>query len=185
MSTPAELHVTLPEFLAWEQGQDRRHEYVRGEVQLMTGGSARHEALVRRIDRLIGDVYDDAPGPCRVYSHNRKLVMAESVRYPDVMIVCGPQADAQYEDDADYLVEVLSPSTAKVDLSEKLHEYAALRSIKEYMVLDPDVRQVMVYERHELGWHVREIKGTVVFGGVTIDLDAAYDWVDARTSTSS
>jgi Uma2 family endonuclease len=185
VSIPAELHVSLAEFLAWEQEQDRRHEYVRSEVRLMTGGSARHEALVRRIDRVLGDVYDEAPGPCRVYSHNRKLVMAESVRYPDVMVVCGPQADAQYEDDADYLVEVLSPSTAKVDLSEKLHEYAALRSIKEYMVLDPDVRRVVVYERHELGWHVREVKGTTTFAGVTVDLDAAYEWVDARTGIPS
>lgn len=183
MSTPAELHVSLPEFLAWEQ--ERRHEYVGGEVRLITGGSARHEALVRRIDRLLGDVYDETAGPCRVYSHNRKLVMAESVRYPDVMVVCGPQADAQYENDADFLVEVLSPSTAKVDLSEKLHEYAALRSIKEYMVLDPDQRRVVVYARHHLGWPVREVKGVVEFAGVSIDLDAAYDWVDARTAFTS
>ena len=185
MSTPAELHVSLPEFLAWEQEQDRRHEYRRGDVRIMTGGSARHEMLVRRIDRLLGDVYDTAAGPCRVFSHNRKLVMAESVRYPDVLVVCAPQADSQFEDDADYLVEVLSPSTAKVDLSEKLHEYAALASIKQYLVLDPDARSVTLFERHELGWHAREVKGTLSFAGVDIDLDGAYDWVDMRTGTSS
>jgi Putative restriction endonuclease len=61
VNTPAELHAGLAE-LAWEQEQDPRHEYVQGEVRLMTGGSARHEALVRRIDRVLGDVHDEALG---------------------------------------------------------------------------------------------------------------------------
>jgi hypothetical protein len=36
-----------------------------------------------------------------------------------------------------------------------------------------------------LGWHVREVKGTVMFAGATIDLDGDHDWADARTGTSS
>lgn len=177
------MRVNSAEFLEWERTQDRRHEFVRGEVRLMTGGSARHEWLVRRVDRLLGDVYDESDGPCRAFAHNRKLVMAEAIRYPDVFVVCGPQADDQYEDDADYIVEVLSPSTAKVDLTEKLHEYGGLRSIKQYLVLDPDARSALLYEKHDLGWHVREASGTVDFAGMSLDLDAVYDWVDARSGT--
>jgi hypothetical protein len=42
----------------------------------------------------------------------------------------------------------------------------------------------VVFERHEPGRHVREVKGTVTLAGARIDLDADGDWVDAWTETS-
>jgi Uma2 family endonuclease len=40
--------MTLNEFLAWEETQDLRYEYVNGEILAMTGGTIPHNDLVRR-----------------------------------------------------------------------------------------------------------------------------------------
>ena len=38
--------MTLPEFLAWEERQDERYEYVSGQAYLMAGGTIRHQGPV-------------------------------------------------------------------------------------------------------------------------------------------
>jgi Uma2 family endonuclease len=46
--------MTASEYLAWERMQLERHEYFRGEVFLMAGGSPRHNALSAAIIRDLG-----------------------------------------------------------------------------------------------------------------------------------
>jgi Uma2 family endonuclease len=119
-------------------------------------------------------------GPCRVFPHNRKLVVTNGiVRYPDILVNRGKVADDQYENDADYLVEVVSPSNGRQELAEKLAEYTSLPSAKQYLLLNPDTREVRLHQRHDLGCSEREVSGHVRFADVDIDLDALYDHVDS------
>jgi len=45
------------------------------------------------------------------------------------------------------VVEMLSPSTAKRDLSDKLAGYFKVPSVQHYLVLDPEEREVIWYRR--------------------------------------
>ncbi|MEO5796595.1 MAG: hypothetical protein ABIP34_17275 [Rhodoferax sp.] len=38
--------MTLAEFMAWEDAQTERHEFYRGEVFAMVGGTARHNRVI-------------------------------------------------------------------------------------------------------------------------------------------
>jgi len=91
---------------------------------------------------------------------------------------CAKASHDQYENDAEYLVEVVSPSNSRQDLAEKVAEYTSLPSAKQYLVLNPDTRQATLYQRHDLGWSEREVSGVIRFAEVDVDLDALYDHVD-------
>ena len=49
MSQPLRKPIDLFDYLAFEASSDRRHEYVGGEVQAMTGGTARHNRVAGNI----------------------------------------------------------------------------------------------------------------------------------------
>ncbi len=50
------------------------------------------------------------------------------------------------------LVEVLSPSSAYVDMHEKLAEYLAMPTLLAYAVCAQDSRRVWLWRRDESGW---------------------------------
>ncbi len=182
MVFPEPIGLTFADYLQFEDNSSRRHELVRGQVRLMTGGSLRHELLTARLTYLLTAGLDG--GPCRVLPHNRKLLVTNgNVRYPDIMVACSKAADDQYENDADYLVEVVSPSNGRQELAEKLAEYTSLPTSKQYLLLNPDTREVRLYQRHDLGWSEREVYGVVHFAGVDVDLDALYQHVDSMSGS--
>jgi Uma2 family endonuclease len=66
--------------------------------------------------------------------------------YPDVAVVCGRLDDqAIFADDPCVIVEVTSPSTARVDRSEKLDAYRQIAALRAYLIVDHRRRRV---ERH-------------------------------------
>jgi Uma2 family endonuclease len=180
MVLPEPLGLTFAEYLDLEARSDRRHEFVRGQVRLLTGGTLRHELLTARLTYLLTAGLDG--GSCRVFPHNRKLLVTNgNVRYPDILVNCGKSAHEQYENDADYLVEVVSPSNGRQELAEKLAEYTWLPGAKQYLLLNPDAGEVRLYQRHDLGWSEREVAGRLRFADVDIDLDALYDHVNSMS----
>lgn len=174
--------LTVAEYLKFEELSERRHELIRGEVRLMSGGSERHDLLTQAINlRLLRTLWG---GPCRVFPHNRKLLAPDgNVYYPDLMVTCSASADPRYENDARWLFEVLSPSNKRAELDDKLEHYTGLPSLQAYVTLDPETRAVTVYQRHDLGWRSLMLAGGMLdLGEVSLDIDAVYDEVDAITA---
>lgn len=61
--------------------------------------------------------------------------------YPDIMAACGENEGDQYtRTNPVLIVEVLSPSTQRIDMKEKLDNYKSLASMLEYVVVSQDVR---------------------------------------------
>src|SRR6185503_7069483 len=111
--------LSIDEYFELEERSPIRHEYVDGEVYAMTGVTRRHS-------RIAGNVFAHAwaaarGGPCRVHVNDLKVRIGDIIYYPDVMVACGAEpADARIEIAPCLLVEVLSPSTERVDRHEKL-----------------------------------------------------------------
>src|ERR1043165_6244570 len=82
-------HLTPDEYLAWERTQPVRHEFFRGEVFAMAGGSMRHNALCGAIIEVLRT---QLRGRCAVLTSDQRVVSARRERYvyPDVSVVCGP-----------------------------------------------------------------------------------------------
>jgi Uma2 family endonuclease len=156
------------EYLAWEEGESARHEFVDGVIFAMAGGSQEHDDLVANLSLLIGPTARSHG--CRWYAHARKvrIARAESLAayyYPDVMVVCDDPPNRLYEDVPCLVVEVLSPGTSSRDRREKRIGYESISSVLVYLLVDQDTARVTVHRRTDAGW-ADEIAGE----GAVIDL---------------
>ncbi len=145
------LKMTLPEFLEWEGKQSERHEFYQGETFAMPGGTARHNRVILNLASRIGDHLDGTV--CQVFAENMKVLIADGVLYPDVVVTCGKAeaGDEQTVVDPKIIIEVLSPSTRGYDKREKFILYRTLATLREYVLIDPSKRQVEVFSLTETG----------------------------------
>jgi len=145
--------MSFAEFLDWEQGQQERHEFFKGEIFGMVGATARHNRVILN---LAGGLLAHLDGtPCQVFSETMKVQLAdEAVLYPDLMVACGkPLAgDEQVVSDPTLVIEVLSPSTRGYDKRDKFILYRTLPSLREYALVDPVTRAVEVFTLTPTGW---------------------------------
>jgi Uma2 family endonuclease len=137
--------MTLAEFLAWEELQPDRHEFYRGEVFAMVGGTARHNRVIMNLGSRIADHLDGTG--CQVFAESMKVQVAEGVLYPDLVVTCGKAeaGDEQIVTDPRLVIEVLSPSTRGYDKRDKFALYRTAPSLREYALIDPLARQVEVF----------------------------------------
>lgn len=171
---------TLDEYLKFEEASEARHELVGGRVELMAGGTERHDLMVLKLTLTLGNALT---GRCRVFPHNRKVRLpGGDVRYADLLVHCGSRASKQYEDDAHYLVEVRSPDNTPRRLAKKIGEYRQLPSLRQILVVDPDRREVLLHQRHDLGWSEEWVEGVIRFADVDLDLEDLYRRVDLEAT---
>ena len=114
--------LTFEEYLKFEELSQERHEFVGGQVYVMTGGTQTHDFVVQAISARLYGAFR-AKG-CPTFVFNRKLTIGESVYYPDLFVTCTQATHRQYETDAAWVVEVLSDSTYRYDEREKAAAYA-------------------------------------------------------------
>lgn len=132
--------MTVEGYLGYEDGSaTQRHELVDGWMYAMTGGTVAHERIASNLLIALGSHL--AGGPCRAYKSDLKLRVGDDFYYPDVMVRCGgeePSPKATSIDDADVVIEVLSPSTQRYDRGDKRLAYWKLPSLKHYLLVAQD-----------------------------------------------
>ena len=147
MGLPLEK-LTLEAFLEWENAQDTRNEFYRGEVFAMVGARRAHGTVVSNLVRHLGNALDGSP--CRVFHEGMKVQIAdEAILYPDVFVTCD-KADLVTEmliKAPTLVIEVLSPTTEGYDRSQKFSLYRRLPSLKEYVLINPDTRRIESFTR--------------------------------------
>ncbi|HEX5326828.1 MAG TPA: Uma2 family endonuclease [Acetobacteraceae bacterium] len=154
--------MSVDEFLAWENRQVDRWEFDGFEPQAMVGGTLAHNHI---IVNLVTALRSRLPNRCRVYAEGVKLRLAHTVRYPDVMVACGPFLPTATDiTDPSVVFEVLSPGTFGKDRIEKNREYAATPSIRHYMLLEQDAIAAEVDSRDGDRW----VRSTVTGDGLLV-----------------
>ena len=188
MALPAQPYrPTTPEaYLEWEEAQMDRHEFYRGEVFAMAGGTYTHSRITANVmsglhAALTGRGCHVLSGDMRVHVHENGLYT-----YPDVSVVCGePQFKTERETtlvNPTLLVEVLSDSTERYDRGTKFRLYRELESLQEYLLVAQRSRLVEVYRRDPQGWRLfdTDAEGRIelLSVGATLTMDAIYDGLE-------
>jgi Uma2 family endonuclease len=146
--------ATYADYLAVEQGSERRHEFLDGVIVAMAGGSDEHNALTTRFAVLFG--VRVASG-CLGYSPDQRFWIAATARgrYSDGSIICGkpvhPTHDAQATTNPSVIVEVLSPSSSGDDDGDQRRDFQSLASLQAYVLAAQDARWIKLYRRTERG----------------------------------
>jgi Uma2 family endonuclease len=152
MLPAATTRVTPEEYLAYDRASDVPNEYVNGEIRAMTGGTRAHAVVSSNLNGLL---HAQLRGrPCEVFGHGLR-VQIPGVRnyvYPDVAVACG---GTQLEDDQhdtmlnpSVVIEVLSPSTAHYDHTEKWGMYRSIPTLRDYLLVSQDEPHVERYTRY-------------------------------------
>ena len=181
--------LSLDEFIAWEETQPERHEFVRGEVFAMTGARRVHGLVSLNVAAGLKSLLRGSP--CRVFTESMKLKVASDVLfYPDVFVTCD-RDDLQTElvfQAPTVVVEVLSPSTQAYDRGAKFTWYRSLPSLREYLLVDPDTRELQLFRRGEQGlFTLHDLTGAtaVTLASLAVSLPTAeiFDGLDPLLQT--
>jgi Uma2 family endonuclease len=145
MDTVLDRPWTTKAFLAWEDRQEGKHEFDGRHVIPMTGGSVAHQEIVFNLRVLLGRLLTDLPFRAL---HEMRLRIGRRVRYPDVVVFAGPLDQATRTlTDVVAIFEVLSDDTATTDRVDKLIDYAAVPSLRCYVLLEQTAMAATVFSR--------------------------------------
>jgi Uma2 family endonuclease len=165
MSTvPEKRWYTLQEYLAAEERSPIKHEFYRGEVFAMAGGTPQHNRIAGNIFARLHRFLEGTP--CEPFGSDQRIRVpaADLTTYPDVSVVCGELAldplDRHAITNPRVIFEVLSESTENYDRGPKFELYQKLDSLAEYIVVSQTEAKIIHYARQDNGsWLYRLIVG--------------------------
>ena len=161
--------MTEEQFLAYEQAQELRHEFIAGRVIAMAGGTKNHNRLIKTLARLLDDKLVDSD--CEVFTESIKVKFNQDFFYPDVVVDCSEdeQEDEQFAQSPKLIIEVLSPSTRDKDKGTKFLRYINIDSVMEYVVVEPNIPSIEVFRRLQ-HWQMRHygLEDTIKFESVDL-----------------
>jgi len=178
------------DYLAWPD--DVRYELIDGHAYLMSppGPDLPHQDIAGEIYFQVRQALQGKP--CRVFiapldvrlpKQNEADAQIDTVVQPDVMVVCSPEKlDRRGVRGApDWVVEVLSPSTAGHDQIKKRSVYER-HGVREYWLVHPTDRILTVYllENGEYGKPLQmQLEGETPVG-ILPDIVIRWDELVAR-----
>ncbi|MGB5831104.1 MAG: Uma2 family endonuclease [Thiohalocapsa sp.] len=150
MTNPVEdTAFDIEGYLAWEERQVDKHEYVRGEVFAMVGARREHVVVSGNLFAAFKQRLRGGPNQAYVSDLKLRVETADAFFYPDVMVSCDPrdQAASQSIAHPTLIAEVLSDSTAAFDRGDKFAAYRTLAALREYVLIDIPSRRVETFRR--------------------------------------
>jgi Uma2 family endonuclease len=162
--------VSVEEYLEGENHAQLKHEYLRGHVYAMVGASRTHNKLALALAALLrGHLRGSG---CEVFMSDMKVRIGDIFYYPDGMVTCSKtDADPHFSTEPMLVIEVLSPSTEAADRLDKRLAYQSLPSLREYVLVSQERRQVQVYRRANVGWDLETYADGDMLRFSSVELD--------------
>lgn len=129
--------------------EGERAELIDGQLYMMAPPSRIHQKIVSQLSRIIGNYIAEHNGDCEVYPapfsvnlHADETTFVE----PDISVICDKDklSDRGCEGAPDWIIEVVSPSSQKMDYLTKLFKYRTA-GVKEYWIVNPMSKTVQIY----------------------------------------
>ena len=144
-------NLSPAEYLEGEKLTTVKHEYVNGNVYAMGGASDKHGLISMNLASALSI---HLPDRCEVFMSDMKLQtrMADEqcYYYPDILVSCDASDNHPYYRQKPVLIiEVLSPSTERIDRTEKRERYQAIPELQEYVLVAQDFPKVEIFRRNQ------------------------------------
>jgi Uma2 family endonuclease len=186
-------YYTEEEYFALEEASEIKHEFYRGEIFAMTGGSVNHNRITGNVFAALNTSLN--PGICEAFVNDMRILVEahDLYTYPDVAVVCGGIQVADRRNDTiinpQVIVEVLSPSTQAYDQGEKFSFYRAIPSLQEYVLIHQERPHVEHFRKQENGWLLTDFTSldeTLALQSVDIEIPfrriyARVDWLSQES----
>ena len=156
MNIPLRRVWTQDEFFAWAGAQEGRFEFDGFQPVAMTGGTAGHSVIAQNILFTLRNRLRDSG--CRPLGPDAGVAtVGTAVRYPDALVTCSRFGRGDMLIPGVVAVfEVTQSDHQPDDRTLKLREYAAVASIRRYVILESTSigLTVMDRDRSDEAWRV-------------------------------
>ena len=147
MPLPREQVYTTDDIYALPDGE--RAELIDGQIYMMGTPSRIHQKLVAQLSRIIGNYIESNHGSCEIYpAPFAVFIKKDDKNYvePDISVICDKSklSDRGCEGAPDFIIEIVSPSSRRMDYYKKCTLYAE-SGVREYWIVDPAKEKVVVY----------------------------------------
>lgn len=139
---------TVDDIYALPDGQ--RAELIDGRIFDMAMPSLTHQRILGDLFYKICNYIDSNQGSCEAYMA-RFAVFIDQDNYnyvePDISVICDTKKldERGCNGAPDWVVEIVSPSSKRMDYFIKLFKYHAA-GVREYWIVDPEKKSVTVYQ---------------------------------------
>lgn len=148
MSLAQERTYTIADIYALPDGQ--RAELIDGQMYMMAPPTTNHQRLVAKLSHQILSHIDTKGGNCEVFPAPFAVFLNEDDKNyvePDISVICDKNKLDEYGCNGapDWVIEVVSPSTSRVDYGVKLFKYRSA-GVREYWIVNPMKKTVTVFD---------------------------------------
>ncbi len=139
-------YISLTEYFAIEEDGKERLELIDGQIYAMTGATGHHNTIVVNLSGVLWSFFKGKP--CRHFAENMKVKINHNFVYPDIVVDCGfNEENPLYAGKPTLIIEVLSDSTRRYDLTAKFDMYKNINSLQEYVVIEQSIMRVDIYRK--------------------------------------
>ena len=166
---------TIEDIYALPEGE--RAELIDGQIYYMSPPNTRHQRISSILSRKIGNYIDDNKGKCEVFAAPFAVFLDEKSNTfvdPDVSVICDSDKldDRGCKGAPDWIIEIVSPSSRRMDYYTKLFKYRTA-GVREYWIVDPTKNQIMVYDlqnEHTEQYTFQDSVKDGIYDDLTIDV---------------
>ncbi len=177
---------TLDDYYALPE--ERRVELIDGVFYDMSTPRFVHQDIVNIVNNTIYNYIKKNKGRCKVIGSPSDVQLDcdnKTMLQPDVYVICDRDKIKGFGiyGSPDFVLEVLSPSTRKKDMTIKLNKYWSA-GVREYWIIDPKKRSLITYDftEEDVIPVIRPLTGmapVAIFDGkLEIDLDEINEAID-------
>ena len=151
MPLPKEQIYTVDDIYNLPEGT--RAELIDGQIYYMAPPSRIHQEIAGTLYRKIANYIESKEGSCKVYIAPFAVFLNEiDTNYvePDISVICDKNklTDKGCTGAPDWIVEIVSPSSRRMDYSIKNTIYSDA-GVREYWIVDPAKQRTTVYHYEE------------------------------------
>lgn len=143
-----EKHYTIDDIYNLPEGS--RAELVDGQIYYMAPPSRKHQLIAGELFTAINSYIKSKSGTCEPYIAPFAVFLnKDDINYvePDISVICDVSklTDKGCSGAPDWIIEIVSPSSRRMDYFTKLFQYRT-SGVREYWIVDPDRNRVTVYD---------------------------------------
>lgn len=147
MALAQERIYTIEDIYALPEG--RRAELIDGQIYDMAPPDRTHQKISGSLYAEIYNYIQKKKGNCEVYAAPFAVFLnKDSHNYvePDISVICDKNrlSDRGCEGAPDWIIEIVSPSSQRMDYGVKLFKYRTAK-VREYWIVNPITKTVQTY----------------------------------------
>ncbi len=151
MSLPDNPICTAEDY--WNLPEGERAELIDGQLYALASPSRIHQEIIIELTYHFQHYIKSNKGNCKIYAAPFAVNLNANDKTfvePDISIICDPDklSDRGCEGAPDLVIEVVSPSSHRMDYIKKTALYADA-GVREYWIVDPATEQTTLYRFEE------------------------------------